>query len=91
MRATSRVFTSGYGENYYVHIRTNQTRLPWQFFGAEFTANREWKKVEIPFQQFKPENLRGHLNAKKLRRIAIVAIKKEFQADIAVSPLEFYQ
>jgi len=86
-----RLWVRGNGENYYVHLRTNQSRLPWQFFGAEFTANTEWKKVEIPFQQFKSENLRDQLNTKKLRRIAIVAIKKEFQADIAVSRLEFYQ
>lgn len=86
-----RLWVWGNGERYHVHLRTNQTRLPWQYFGAEFTADNEWKKVEIPFQHFKPENLRGKLNAKKLGRIAIVAIKKEFQADIAVSRLEFYQ
>jgi hypothetical protein len=86
-----RLWVRGNGEDYYLHLRTNQTRLPWQFFEAEFTANRKWEKVEIPFQQFKSENLRDQLNTKKLRRIAIVAIKKEFQADIAVSRLEFYQ
>jgi len=27
-----RLWVRGNGENYYVHLRTNQSRLPWQFF-----------------------------------------------------------
>jgi hypothetical protein len=86
-----RLWIRGNGENYHVHLRTDQTGRPWQYFGAEFQTSGEWEKVEIPFEQFKPENFNAQLNAKKLRRIGIVAIKKEFQADIAVSRLEFYQ
>ena len=86
-----RLWVRGNGENYHVHLRTNQTRQPWQYFGAEFQTNGDWEEVEIPFQQFKPENFSDQLNPEKLRRIGIVAIKKEFQADIAISRLEFYR
>ncbi len=86
-----RLWVRGNGENYYVHLRTDQTLRPWQYFGAEFPTSENWEEVEIPFQKFKSENFGGQLNAKKLRRIGIVAIKKEFQADIAVSRLEFYR
>lgn len=86
-----RLWVRGNGENYHVHLRTNKTRRPWQYFGAEFQTNGDWEEVEIPFQQFKPENFSDQLNSEKLRRIGIVAIKKEFQADIAISHLEFYR
>jgi len=86
-----RLWVWGNGENYYIHLRTDQTRLPWQYFQGEFSTNDTWKKVEIPFQNFKPENLNSPLNTRALRRIAVVAIKKEFQADVAVSRLEFYR
>jgi hypothetical protein len=86
-----RLWIRGNGENYHVHLRTDQTFRPWQYFGAEFPTSGKWEEVEIPFQKFKPENFNGQLNAEKLRRIGIVAIKKEFQVDIAVSRLEFYQ
>ena len=86
-----RLWVRGNGENYHVHLRTNQTRQPWQYFGAEFQTNGDWEEVEIPFQQFKPENFSDQLNPETLRRIGIVAIKKEFQADIAISRLEFYR
>jgi hypothetical protein len=86
-----RLWIRGNGENYHVHLRTDQTRRPWQYFGAEFPTSENWEEVEIPFVKFKSENFDAKLNAKKLRRIGIVAIKKEFQADIAVSRVEFYR
>ncbi len=86
-----RLWVRGNGENYHVHLRTDRTLRPWQYFGAEFPTSEKWEEIEIPFRNFKPENFNGQLNAKKLRRIGIVAIKKEFQADIAVSRVEFYR
>ena len=46
--------------------------------------------MDIPFAHFKPESLDDPLDTSQLKRIAIVAIEKEFQADVAVSRLEFY-
>ncbi len=86
-----RLWVQGNGENYYVHLRTDQTLRPWQYFGAEFPTSESWEEITIPFQDFKPEGFDAQLNTKKLRRIGIVAIKKEFQADIALSRLEFYR
>ena len=86
-----RLWSLGNGEMYHVHIRTSQSRRPWQYYSAEFTADGEWTKVEIPFDRFKPESLDDPLNAQKLARIAIVGIEKEFNADVAISRLEFYK
>lgn len=86
-----RLWVQGNGEDYYVHLRTNQTRRPWQFYGADFKASQNWERVEIPFEKFEPEGLDKNLNTGELTRIAIVAIKKEFKADVAVSRLEFYR
>jgi len=46
---------------------------------------------DLPFSDFEQENLNAELRPAKLVRIAIVAIKKEFKADIAVAHLEFYR
>ncbi|MFC2141781.1 CIA30 family protein [Acidobacteriota bacterium] len=86
-----RLWSLGNGEMYHVHIRTSQSRRPWQYYSAEFVADGEWNKVEIPFGRFKPESLDDPLNAQKLARIAIVGIGKEFKADVAVYRLEFYK
>jgi hypothetical protein len=86
-----RLWVMGNGETYHVHIRNSKTWLPWQYYGAPFTANGEWHMVEIPFSEFKPSRLKKKFNPRRLKRIAVVAIKKEFHADIAVARIEFYR
>ena len=84
-----RLWVKGNGENYYVHLRSSKTWLPWQFYEAPFFADNQWQKVEIPFEKFTPQSLKSALNPKKLKRLAVVGAKKVFKADIAVSRIEF--
>ena len=86
-----RLTVRGNGESYHVHLRTSQTILPWQYYWAAFTTGPGWQTIDIPFDQFRPESLKKVLNPRKLKRIAIVAINKAFEADVAVSRLEFYR
>jgi peptide methionine sulfoxide reductase msrA/msrB len=80
----------GNGESYAVHLRSKHTWLPWQFYQAEFETNRIWQDIKIPFEKFNPVSLKKKLDTGKLKTIAIVAIKKEFQADILVDQISFY-
>ena len=86
-----RVSVMGNNSRYYIHLRSRQTQLPWQYFAAEFTATEEWLTLEIPFSDFKPEGLQEALNTAALLRIAVVAAWQEFTADVAISRLEFYR
>lgn len=86
-----RVWVRGNGRTYHIHLRTAQTGLPWQYFSAAFDATALWRPVDLPFDGFKPENLQAKLDTRGLQRIAVVAIGEEFEADVAVSRLEFYR
>jgi len=86
-----RLTVRGNGETYHVHIRTTSTLLPWQYYQAEFAAGPAWTTVELPFDLFAAEALEAGLDSSKLTRIAVVASKKPFRADIAVSKIEFYR
>jgi hypothetical protein len=86
-----RAWVRGNGKTYHIHLRTAQTRLPWQYFSAAFDSTPIWRPVDLPFDGFKPENLQAKLDTRGLERIAVVAIGKEFEADVAVSRLEFYR
>ena len=86
-----RIWSRGNGRTYHIHLRTAQTRLPWQYFTAAFEAGPDWRPSELPFDQFEAENLRAKLDTRGLERIAVVAIGEESEADIAVSRLEFYR
>jgi hypothetical protein len=86
-----RVSVRGNNSRYYIHLRSRQSQRPWQYYAAEFPATEEWRTIEIPFSDFKPEGLRETLNTSALLRIAVVAAWQEFTADVAISRLEFYR
>jgi len=85
-----RIWGRGNGKTYAIHLRSKHTRLPWHYYGAKFVARAEWLQIDLPFEAFEPEYLQRKLDASSLSRIAIVAIGEEFEADVAVSRLEFY-
>jgi hypothetical protein len=86
-----RLWARGNGTAYYVHLRTDDSRRPWQYYAAAFEAGPDWKAVDLPFAAFTPENLDRALDARRLRRLAVVAAKKAFSADVAVARIEFYR
>ncbi len=75
---------------YAVHLRTAETRLAWQYYQAVFSTNGQWQEIKIPFTLFKPYSLGRPLNTRTLKSIAIVAIGREFEADIFVDEIAFY-
>ena len=73
-----------------VHLRSRDTRLPWQYYEAAFTARPQWSELELPFDDFAPQALRTPLDRRALLSVGIVASKRAFQADVAVSRIELY-
>ncbi len=86
-----RIRVKGNGKSYSIHLRTSQTTLPWQYYAAEFSTTEQFRSIEIPFQQFKPQNLTLKLDPKILQHIAVVAAKEAFQADVWIASIEFYR
>jgi uncharacterized surface protein with fasciclin (FAS1) repeats len=86
-----RLQVRGNGQPYYVHLRTTQARLPWQYYSASFRAESEWLQIDIPFDRFTPQSLGESIDTRSLIRIAIVGAKKAYKAEVAVSRLEFYR
>jgi peptide methionine sulfoxide reductase msrA/msrB len=85
-----RLHAKGNGQPYAIHLRTADTRRPWQYYQASFPTNGKWQEIKIPFTLFTPGSLRTPLNTRALRSIAIVAIGREFDADILVDDIAFY-
>lgn len=80
----------GNNEQYNVHLRTDDIWLPWQSYRAMFFAPSEWKIFYIPFAEFKPYRIRKKINIDKLKRIGLVAIGREFSADLCVRKIGLY-
>jgi hypothetical protein len=85
-----RFWVKGNGQQYYVHLKNDKTKLHWQYYSAEFVASDNWKQIEIPFGKFMPQALDAKIDVKSLSRISIVGAKKAYEVDVYIGPIEFY-
>jgi peptide methionine sulfoxide reductase msrA/msrB len=86
-----KLLVRGNSQQYAVQLRTADIRMAQQFYQAVFTTNGQWQEIKIPFTLFKPYSLPSPLNTRTLKSIAIVAIGREFEADIFVDEIAFYE
>lgn len=83
-----RLRVKGNGARYYVHLRSEDTGAPWQYYAAPFETSEEWTTVELPFTEFEPRSLRTPLDPTGLRRVAVVAYGERMQADVSIARVE---
>lgn len=81
----------GNGEGYNLHLRTSQLWLPWQSFRSGFRAGSGWQRLLFPFSEFQSYRTYARLNVSKLKRIGVVAIGREFEAQVCVRSFGFYR
>lgn len=82
---------TGNGETYGCHLRTLDSNRPWQSYRCAFQAGAAWDRVYLPFADFTPHRTDVPFDRKRLRRIGLVAIGREFTADLSVSRLALYR
>ncbi|MGV6850637.1 MAG: CIA30 family protein, partial [bacterium] len=81
----------GNQENYGLHLRTKGLWFPWQAYRSNFDARSEWETVTLPFSEFQAYKTSQVLNPAKLKRIGLVAIGRDFEADICLGKIVFYR
>ena len=87
-----RVTVRSNGEpGYFLHMRTFDARMPWQYYAAELKATAKWSEVEVPFSEFAPKRFDAPLDVSKLMRVGVVAAGREFEADVALARVELYR
>ena len=80
----------GNNQVYNLHLRTSDIRRPWESYRQSFHAPARWTTLFLPFGDFAPHRTERPLNVARLRRIGIVAIGREFEADISIADIRFY-
>lgn len=80
----------GNDETYNVHLRTTDTTRPWQSYRQSFVAVGTWKTLRLPFSGFSAHRIERQLDVACLKRIGLVGIGREFDADLSVSRLALY-
>ena len=86
-----RLNVRGNGETYHIFVRTNETRSYRDYYSTSFTANSNWKMVDLPFNKFR-HRLSNDLNleGKNVRTFGIVAYGRDFISDVSISKIIFY-
>ena len=90
LSAGVRMMVLGNNESYNLHLRTSDLSLPWQSFRSSFYAADEWREILLPFDHFSAYKTSRKLDVKKINRIGIVAIGRDFEADVKVADIGFY-
>jgi hypothetical protein len=87
-----RLVMRGKGDGYYLHIRTAGMMLPWKYYAAPVGVSADWTTVDIPWSAFEPGDFgkMGRMSPGRLKSIAVVAAKKDFDALIEVREVGFY-
>ena len=81
----------GNAEQYNMHLRTQQTRRPWQSYRATFQATPSWQTIFLPFSQFEPHRIETPMDPADIRRIGIVAIGRAFTANLCIGRVALYK
>lgn len=80
----------GNGEAYGLHLRTTDLLRPQQSYRHAFQAAPHWQVIQCPFASFTPHRTDTPLDVSRLRRIGLVAIGREFDADLSIARLWLY-
>ena len=86
-----RLNVRGNSETYYIHIRTNESWSPSDYYATTFKADENWQMIDLPFNKFERRwSKNSTLDPKKIRSFGIVAYGKNYLSDLSVSTIEFY-
>ncbi len=86
-----RLVVRGNAQQYSLHLRTPDAIRPWQSYRAHFNAGPAWETIDLPFDAFVPHRLEPALDTKNLIRMGLVAIGREFSADLMVARVSLYR
>jgi len=87
-----RIRVRGNDNEYSIHIRTKYLLLPWQYYESSFKATNQWTTIELPFSSFNKSNFYqpSDVSSRDIKTIGIVAIGREFNAEIDLASIELY-
>lgn len=81
----------GNRERYEMRLRTTALTRPWQSFRTGFEAPAAWTTLRFPFSDFTPHRTEAVFDPSELRRIGLLAVGREMEADIAVAAIRLFR
>ena len=87
-----KINTRGNYIEYYIHIRTKFTLLPWQYYQGKFSVDGKWREIKINLSEFKRSGvlLPKYIKPQHILSVALVAFGKKHRVNLEVSEIAFY-
>ena len=87
-----RIQVKGNNEIYSIHLRNSSSRLPWQYYAAEFMAPDNWITIELPFASFRKSStlMKTNMDSTTIKSLGVVAYGRDYTADILIKKIELY-
>ena len=85
------ITAKGNNQNYFIHLRTSGTLLPWQYYQISFKVVNDFKIFKLPINEFKRSSvfLSKQINPKNITSIGVVAFGRDHLADIYIKEINF--
>ncbi len=82
----------GNNSDYYIHLRTKFTLLPWQYYQVKIKASETWKEITIKLEDFKRSGrlLPKSIDPNIITSFALVAFGREHKVKLDVDQIKFY-
>jgi len=80
----------GNNEIYNLHFRTDDLWFPWQSYRYSFKATPDWQTYRIPFAELESYKTTNDFAKDQIIRIGLVAIGRNFQANLCLASIKFY-
>jgi len=81
----------GAGEGYELRLRTDELARPWHSYRTTLEVSDGWRRLRLPWDAFEQRKTDVPFDPARLRRVGILAIGAQMQADIAVSGIRLYR
>ena len=87
-----RLIVRGNDQRYFVHLRTDGTLLPWQYYQAGFDVTESWTEIRLPLDAFSASGalLRSVPAPGSLTSVGLVAYGRDHDARIDIREVGFY-
>ena len=85
------ITAKGNNQNYFIHLRTSGTLLPWQYYQISFKVDNDFKIFKLPIKEFKRSSvfLSKQINPENITSIGVVAFGSDHSADIYIKEINF--
>ena len=86
-----KIIARGNHNDYFLHLRTSYTILPWQFYQIKFSVTNQWQTFTFNLKDFKGSGklLPRKINFENVKSLALVAIGRNHFVELDVSSIVF--